>query len=182
MKTLRKKLLLVLIACNTYLMVSAQGYYFNSENDKKMYFGLGTGMDYGGIGGKLEYLPVKYIGLYAGIGTNLLTIGINGGISLKVLPNSKITPVIQGMYGYNGVIIIKDSKEHNKTYYGFSTGAGAEWKLGRKDNKLYFGAFYPFRTQAFFDGIEKVKADPRIWYFNDPLPVTFSIGFNWSLF
>lgn len=39
--------------------------------------GIGFGLDYGGLGISVNYLPVKPLGLFAGLGYNLLGMGYN---------------------------------------------------------------------------------------------------------
>jgi len=159
-----------------------EGHHDRSENVfKRAYFGMGLGMDYGGIGVKAEFLPIKYVGIFAGAGYNIVGLGFNAGVSVKALPDAKITPTLIGMYGYNSVIAVQNAPDYNKTYYGPTAGIGGELKVGRRDNKLYAALLYPFRNKAFDDDYEKLKADPAISVQQDKLPLTFSIGFNFAL-
>lgn len=176
-----KKSLIVLIVL---LSGTYHGYSQSTLNYdyKHMYAGLGLGLDYGGVGLKVEYLPIKYFSAFGAIGYNLQGPGINFGVSYKILPNRKFTPLVQAMFGYNSAIVVDGLATYNQTYYGLSAGIGADLRLGRKGNKLYFGLFYPFRPSEFYDDMDKVKADPRISSIQDALPITFSIGFNWALF
>ena len=44
----------------------------NSEQyPKKIYLGVGGGLDYGGLGVKFEFLPIKHFGVFVGAGYNL---------------------------------------------------------------------------------------------------------------
>jgi hypothetical protein len=148
---------------------------------KKLYFGFGLGLDYGGLGCKVEYLPIKYVGVFGGIGYNFAGIGLNAGASFKALPDCKITPTVIGMYGYNSVIVVSGASLYNKTYFGPTAGIGGELKLGRKNNKLYAAILYPFRNEKFDDDYEALKANPTVSITQDKSPVTFSIGFNFSI-
>jgi len=180
MKSRISKIAIILVTLIlSYSKGHSKGFY--DQEPKQFYLGLGTGMDYGGLGFKFEYLPIKHLGLYAGAGYNFLGIGLNAGASFKLLPDRRLSPVVMGMYGYNGVISIKGASKYNKTYYGFSAGAGAELKLGERDNTLYFGVFYPFRNQPFHNDYDAVIADRHVFISQDLLPVTFSVGFNFSL-
>lgn len=136
------------------------------------YIGIGAGLDYGGYGTKAEILPIKFVGLFAGIGYNLANIGFNGGLSFKVLPKKNITPTLLAMYGYNGVIsytLPYTRDVYKSVYYGFTTGVGIDFHLGkRKFNKLTTEFLVPFRKQEFYD-----RSDYA-------LPFTFTVGFNFG--
>lgn len=148
---------------------------------KKVYFGIGLGLDYGGLGCKVEYLPIKYVGVFGGVGYNFAGIGLNAGASFKALPDCKITPTVIGMYGYNSVIVVSGASQYNKTYYGPTAGIGGELKVGRKSNKLYAAILYPFRNEKFDNDYEALKVNPAVNITQDKSPVTFSIGFNFSM-
>jgi len=102
------------------------------------YGGFGAGLDYGGIGFKAEYLPSKYVGVFAGAGANFDKVGLNGGLSFKILPDKKSTPFVTAMYGYNAVLKTKAPGSgvttFAKTYYGFSAGGGYDIRVGKKMN------------------------------------------------
>jgi len=145
------------------------------------YAGLGLGLDYGGIGFKAEFLPVKNIGIFAGAGANLDKVGLNGGLSLKILPDKKATPVIMGMYGYNAVLKVKspfgNAVIFQKTYYGPSLGAGYDIKTRKKNNKWSIAIIVPFRSQAFEDKYNEYK-EAGFEFNPGKTPVLFSIGYN----
>ncbi len=156
----------------------------------KVHIGLGVGMEYGGIGPRVEFLPVKYVGLFAGAGYNFQSLGANVGIALRPLPDCKIQPIAMAMYGYNGVIKIDGNTQTlafigldgvSKTYYGFSAGLGGEWKVGSRGNRLYAAVWRPFRSEEFETNYDKVQDSPYITNKGKVLPVTFSFGFNWAL-
>jgi hypothetical protein len=58
-------------------------------------FGSGVGMDYGAIGIKAEFLPSKYLGVFAGAGHALIDPAFNAGVSAKLLPYNKFCPTIR---------------------------------------------------------------------------------------
>jgi hypothetical protein len=148
---------------------------------KKVYWGIGLGLDYGGLGFKVEYLPIKYVGVFGGAGYNFAGIGFNAGASFKALPDCKITPTVIGMYGYNSVIVVSGASQYNKTYYGPTAGIGGELKVGRKNNKLYAAILYPFRNEKFENDYDALKVNPAVSVTQDKSPVTFSVGFNFSI-
>ena len=146
-----------------------------------IYGGIGLGLDYGGIGFKIEYLPVKHIGIFAGAGLNLDQIGYNGGLSWKILPDKTSTPFVIVMYGYNAVLKVTSPFNGfpvvDKTYYGFTAGAGYDFHVGKKNNKVSLAILVPFRSQEFEDEYNTYK-DAGYEFKPDISPVLVSIGFN----
>ena len=139
--------------------------------------GIGVGLDYGGVGLKLEYLPAPWLGISLGGGYNLAGIGLNGAISYKIIPKQEVTPVVTAMYGYNAVIIDKYKRSGNQIvvktiYYGPSIGGGVDCAVGRlKQNKITMLVLIPFRTKEFHEDAEGNK---------QVIPISFSLGFNWG--
>ena len=142
-----------------------------------VYLGPGFGLDYGGIGVKVEYLPVKFLGIFAGAGSNFVDLGYNAGVNVKVTPNENATLVLSCMYGYNGVLIVKNGYTgeiaSRKVYYGFTGGGGLEGSVGKhRHNKYSVMIFYPFRDEFKRDA-DKANATY--------LPLTISFGFNFGM-
>jgi len=147
----------------------------------KMNVGLGAGIDYGGFGGRFTYLPAEKFGLFGALGYNMESVGFNGGILYKFIPEKKVTPTISAMYGYNGVIIVKGASEYNGTYYGPSLSAGVEWKVGNNPKNYWnLELIIPFRSQEFTDDWDAIKDNPDFDVQNDILPVAFSIGYHFG--
>lgn len=188
-----KKISLAL--CCLLLCYASQAQYrynaYNDEDNSRLHIGIGTGMDYGGIGFKIEYLPTKYLGVFGGVGYNLVGLGVNGGLQFRPLPDKKIQPILMAMYGYNGVLKITGSNNNNlqqygldgisKSYYGFSVGIGGELKVGHKGNRLYLGIWLPVRSQEFHDNYDIMRNSPYLTKQTDVLPIAYSIGFNFAL-
>lgn len=145
------------------------------------YSGFGAGIDYGGIGFKAEWLPAKYISIFAGAGANFDKIGYNGGLSFKILPERKSTPYAIAMYGYNAVLKTKAPASNItnfvKTYYGFSAGAGYDVRVGKKYNKISLAVIVPFRSQEFTNKYNEFK-DLGYQFKPKKSNVLGSIGFN----
>ena len=122
-------------AQSTSLETETKPSYTNS------YFGLGLGQDYGAIGIKAEFLPSKYVGIFAGAGYALIDPTFNVGVSAKLIPDKKFCPTITAMYGYNAVIYLKDSyggvRAQSKIYYGATAGAGGELKMGKRNQNKF---------------------------------------------
>jgi len=151
------------------------------QNEQKVYLGAGMGLDYGGFGGKVEYLPVKYFGIFGGVGHNLQTVGWNVGVTGKMLPDKKMSPNLMLFYGYNGALKVIGGSDYDMTCYGVTVGANLDIKLGRKGHKLSVGLFVPFRTTEFKDNYEAAKNDPNIETLAPLLPIMLGVGFNWKL-
>src|SRR5688572_20737664 len=88
------------------------------EQESVMNIGLGIGLDYGGIGGRVTFLPVKPLAVFAGVGYALVDFGYNLGAQLRIIPDNKFCPTFGVMYGYNGVIKVQNASTYDKIYYG----------------------------------------------------------------
>lgn len=145
--------------------------------EKPFYIGFGLGMDYGGIGGKLEYMFLNHAGLFGGIGYNFHSLGWNTGIMLKATPKEMITPYLLGMYGYTGVIRIVNASEYDFIDFGFSLGGGFEIKT-KQQNVWQFGVILPFRSNEFKDHHQALQDNPAIEFNNNLSLLAFSVGFK----
>ena len=176
--------LITTFAINNSIAQSKSG-VSNNQPYTNAYFGIGLGLEYGGIGIQGEYLPSKYVGIFAGAGYNFLDPAFNLGVSAKLLPDNRFCPTLSIMYGYNAVLKMKNFMggvmTDSKSYYGTTIGAGAELK-SRKNNKgkLSFGIRVPARSEEFKDKYKKLK-DAGYEFKPDILPVTFSIGYHWAI-
>ena len=175
MKDLLKSISLVLI------LSIAGNNVFAQSNEQKVFFGPGIGFDYGGIGGKIEYLPAKHFGLFGGLGYNLYKIGWNLGTTCKILPDEKVSPNLMVFYGYNAVSVVKGASQYDMTSYGVTIGANLDISVGRKGNKLSVGLFVPFRSEKFTDNYDAVKANPNIEITSELMPIGVSFGYNFKL-
>ena len=79
-------------------MIAGFGSLYAQENNQ-VYLGLGMGLDYGGVGAKVEYLPVKNVGVFAGLGFNLLSVGWNVGATYKIMSDKKVSINPMVFYG-----------------------------------------------------------------------------------
>ena len=172
-------LILILFFISSQTLAQSKNENENEKNPISIYLGLGVGLDYGGLGMKAEFLPSKHIGIFGGAGYNLAELAWNAGLSVKILPDKKVSPTIIGMYGYNGVIIVKYEysgiKEFN-TYYGFTAGVGCEIK-NPGDQKLNFALLVPFRRQAYDDRIDELE-NIGVTFNPGSLPIALSLGYS----
>ena len=170
---------LLAIAC-MFIMSVSQSQSTVRYKRPVIYGGIGAGLDYGGLGFKFEYMPVKSIGLFAGGGYNFNRLGGNGGVSWKILPKENLTPMLMGMYGYNAVLKVKSpyyGASFAETYYGFSVGGGFEYTVGRNRNKLSLAVVVPFRGSDFTEQYDAYKA-AGYTFTPDVSKVLISVGFN----
>lgn len=153
-----------------------------SYNDpNKVYMGLGFGLDYGGLGAKIEYLPVKNIGLFAGLGYNLAEAGWNIGASYKIKTSERLSINPTAFYGYNGVLKVDGASEFDMVSYGVTFGVNFDIYVGKKGNKITAGLNVPIRSQKFNDNYDAVKNNPLIKMDNEILPIAIGVGYNWRL-
>ena len=148
------------------------------QSEQQVYLGLGLGLDYGGFGGKIEYLPVKNFGLFGGLGYNLLSAGWNVGATFKILPDKNVSPNLMLFYGYNGVSKVEGAPQYEMVSYGVTIGGNLDIKVGKNGNKLSVSLFFPFRSQNFMDNYDTLKKDPNIEIKSDLLPVAIGVGYN----
>jgi hypothetical protein len=164
------------------MLVAAQTVFSQDEllePVSKANFGLGVGLDYGGIGGRLTYLPAPVVGLFAGLGYNFAGLGYNLGGVIRLAPDKRVVPALYAMYGYNAALKITGSTQVNKSYYGPSFGLGMEIK-GRNNNQNHFNLklLLPLRPDEFQNDInayQSIGVD-----ITAPPPVAFSIGYHFS--
>lgn len=171
---------LVFIVAFLWLAVSVA---YSQTDAQRVYAGVGFGFDYGGIGGKIEYLPIKYLGLFGGVGYNLKSVGWNAGATCKILPGRSVSPNIMAFYGYNAAFKGKDSyaAQYDKVSYGFTFGFNVDIHAGSKGNKFSVGLFFPIRSKEFMDTYDAAKADSNIEMDGELLPIGFSFGYNFRL-
>ncbi len=147
----------------------------NAQSAQKAFFGIGGGLDYGGLGLRGELQPNKNISIFVGAGYNFAAPAFNAGASYKIVTGGRAQPFLTAMYGYNAVIKIKNAFADD--YYGFTTGVGCELYERDGKRKWLFELLIPFRRQEFHDQYQELK---DFGYEFNPgiLPVTFTIGYN----
>jgi len=159
--------------------------YASSEDslDRRVHIGLGLGLDYGGIGTRVDYCPVPYWSVFGAFGYNLVGAGYNIGFSFKALPTKGFSPNISLMYGYNAVRVVDGLPEYDKTYYGLSGIIEFEIRTSKNPKKyLLLAVIFPFNQKEFRSDIQELKDDPNIDLYAEPLPIRFSIGYHFANF
>lgn len=156
-----------------------ENYEFPESTNLKANLGLGLGLDYGGIGGKLSILPAPNFAISAGFGWNINGLGWNAGLSYLFLPEKKVNPFATFMYGYNAVIVVEGLDRENKTYYGPTIGGGIQLTT-KRENFWSFGLMIPFRSAEYRDHIKRLDNNPDI-ELTPPLPFAISVGYHLQL-
>lgn len=176
-----KKLHLLFYIFSIYPLLGQEyNKYELASPDPKMNIGLGIGLDYGGLGGRITFLPVKKIGVFGAVGYAVVDFGYNVGASVRITPDNKICPTVSFMYGYNGVINVKNAAKFDKIYYGTSLAGGCEFHFRGKPNFLNVELVVPFRSSNFHDDWDKLKQMSNIKIESAPLPVAISVGYHFA--
>ncbi len=155
----------------------------SKETFRQADFGIGLGLDYGGlVGVQLGFVPVKHLSLFGALGYYMTGTGWQLGMKGLFLPNTSdypFRPFLKVMYGSNSQIKVEGAPEYNKIYKGFTVGFGAEFRGGKhRQNGIDLDLNVPLRTSEFWDDYNDLKNKPYIDWKNDLLPIAVSIGFH----
>ncbi|MCL2596791.1 MAG: hypothetical protein FWD66_03850 [Paludibacter sp.] len=154
----------------------------NGQNTNKLYLGFGSGFDYGAIvGTKIEYLPIKHLGIFGGLGCNVISICWNAGGTYKFLPDNRVSPNLMLFYGYNGAGYVLYGSRIPVTSYGLTVGSNIDFKIGHTGNKISVGLLVPIRSKKIMDKYNALKEDPGHGLFVPILPIGITVGFNFKL-
>lgn len=148
-------------------------------------FGLGVGMDYGGIGGNILFCPQRNVGLFGGVGYALIGMGYNAGIKfrwLKEQQTTKISPFIFGMYGYNAAIKVSGASEYDRFFYGGTLGIGCDMRSGAERKGYWsFALLLPFRSAEVDDYTSDLENDHGVEFDGKLPPIGISLGYRFIL-
>ena len=140
-------------------------------------FGIGFGIDYGGIGARGTYFPVSRLGLFAAAGYNFDALGWNVGAQW-LIPAKKNYFYFTGMYGYNAVLVVEGTINDKGTYYGVSGGIGYQIMSSNGSRHWNLELLLPIRSKNFQHDIDALRImGAKV---SDPLPVAFSIGYHFK--
>lgn len=146
-------------------------------------FGLGFGLDYGGLlGFQFGVTPIKHLTFFGSVGYYLLQVGWNFGMKGLLTPKSTrhaVRPYFKAMYGSNSIIIADGTEKYDKIYKGVTVGLGFEFRFGKKKmNGLDLDLNVPLRSGEFWYDFNTMKNDPTMEVTQGPMPVAFSIGYH----
>jgi hypothetical protein len=185
MKSVKLKLsmLAICLIMSSTLFAQVEAPEETVSEEKKTYLGIGIGFDYGGFGGKIEHLPTKHVGFFAGLGYNLSSLGCNIGLDYKFSPDKKTSLNLLAMYGYNAVLIGKDiyTSQYDVTSYSFTFGATVDIFTKRRNNKWTIGLLFPIRSEKFLNNYNALKKNSNVKMEGELLPIAFSLGFNFKI-
>jgi hypothetical protein len=160
--------------------------YLQSSGKNEWHVGLGLGIPYGRTGLKVNFNPKDQIGVFAGIGYWLTSIGGNdkGGLAYNLgttytlKTHSRTECYFLGSYGINSVL---DANGFAEVYQGISLGAGMKLNSKKKKGNFWdFGVVFPFRNRKYKDELTKINNSPNIQgYIESHFSVT--IAYNFSL-
>lgn len=147
--------------------------------------GAGFGLDYGGLlGFQITYTPIKYLGVIVSAGYHIVAFGWQVGLKGFILPKTnlkKVRPTLKVMYGSNRAIIVDGASQYNKSYNGFTPGAGIELRFGsKKSHGLNIDLNFPISSPEFKDDYDALKNNPAFEINVPPAPVAFAIGYHFE--
>ncbi|PLW95941.1 MAG: hypothetical protein C0591_10055 [Marinilabiliales bacterium] len=147
--------------------------------------GAGFGLDYGGIIGlQVTYIPIKYAGVITSIGYYAVNLGWQIGVKGFILPKTnlkKVRPTVKFMYGTNRLIIVDGASQFNKSYLGFTPGAGVEFRFGaKKTHGLNLDVNIPINSSEFNEDYQALIDNPAIDITAPPSPIAISVGYHFE--
>jgi hypothetical protein len=150
----------------------------------RTFIGIGMGLDFGGIGMNVMHNLTNSFGGYIGVGYAFAGVGVNGGVTLRLVPKkpeSRAVPFFTGMYGYNAAIAVQNADDLSRMFYGPSVGFGIELRArSPKVSCWTFTLLVPFRSSEVQDYIDELQSNYLVEFQNELSPVMISIGYRFS--
>ena len=149
---------------------------------ERLTYGLGLGIDYGGIGMNIGWFPMRNLGFSFGAGYAFSGVGVNAGLRARLLSPVKryrANPFLFLIYGYNAAVYVENKREYNKMYYGLTLGGGVEVRTRRPHGYFSLGAVVPFLDSDLYDYIDELETYHNADFKNKPQPVNVTIGYRW---
>jgi hypothetical protein len=86
-----RKILFIIALITITISSRCQNVYYEDEKTTPIInVGIGLGLNYGGIGGRISFVPTEKIDLYAGLGYALIGFGYNIGAHFRMLPEKRV--------------------------------------------------------------------------------------------
>ena len=182
---MKKRMVCLLCFVFITIQLNAQENAAAPVKTDKISVGLGYGQDYGGLGVNLIAYPLRNIGVFGGVGYNIVGAGYNIGLKFRLIsskPTAKVTPCALAMYGYNAVIKVTGASDLNKVFYGPTFGVGIDYKSYSRSKIFYsFALMVPIRGEEVDEYIDDLKTNHNVEFNNELFPVTFSLGLKYIL-
>lgn len=154
----------------------------DSNSYLRTFIGLGGGLPYGGFGMKLSQQLTQELDVFGGVGYNLVGVGYNVGLQVNIPSERRAQFFLNGMYGYNAVIKIKNLESSEKSYYGPSFGAGLKLKSSKLNGSYWdFALLVPVRSKEFKDDQDFYAKSPLVDNFTKAFPLLLSVGYNFQI-
>jgi len=182
-----KKSIVCLLICFVLLSTQLKAQQISSVQVQtdKISIGVGIGQEHGGFGINLTAYPIRNIGIFGGLGYNMVGAGYNIGLKFRLIPvkpTATVTPYAVAMYGYNAVIKVTGASEFDKIFYGPTFGIGIDYKSYSKSKIYYsFGINVPIRVPEVDEYMDDLKTNHNVEFKSGLIPVTFTIGFKYIL-
>ena len=140
--------------------------------------GMGAGIDYGGFGTRINYIPTDRLEFFGGIGYNLVNAGFSGGIEYLIFRKSKVRPYIGAMYGYNAVLMAEGPGVKKRTFYGPSWNIGLEIWEPNSSGFCNVELILPIKSPDFYESMSYLKKNSRVeWKYVLP-PIGLGFGYH----
>lgn len=146
MKKISLLFLAILLFVYSFGQVKDSTYY----RTDKLSLGAGLGLNYGGLGGNLNFFPHEAIGLFIAVGAADKWLGLNAGIRFRIINSNKIPirPFFTYMWGYNAIAV--DENGYHTTSFGTTFGMGIETRMKPKGYGYFsFAVLLPKRRNSF---------------------------------
>lgn len=182
-----KKSIAFLILCFVVISIHLKAQEISSApvQADKISIGLGIGQEHGGFGVNLTAYPIRSVGIFGGLGYNMVGAGYNVGLKFRLIsprPTATVTPYLVAMYGYDAVIKVAGASQYNKIFYGPTVGAGIDYKSYSKSKMYYsFGINIPIRGPEVDEYMDDLTKNYGVEFKTGLLPITFTIAFKYIL-
>lgn len=181
MKNITLKTLLILLVFVKSIDCSGQDGHLSNEAGVAS-FGLGLGLNYGGIGVKTSYNIMDNMNLFLGLGYQIVDVGYNVGLAYTFASSRRADFYLSGMYGVNAGTKIVGLDEYDNLFTGPSFGMGIKLNSLKKEGNYWdFGILVPIRASGYDDVLDDIKSDPRVDTLVEPWPIQLFVGYNFKL-
>ena len=148
----------------------------------KSTFGVGVGLDYGGLGINFTTSLHTNVAVFGGIGYSISDLGFNFGLKARMMSKvkpSRVTPYGMLMYGRNTFVKIDGASGLNKSFKGISFGFGTDFSFKpRKNGYWSVGFAIPIRNSEVDSYIRYLKNYQRVTFKDESAPFTFTLGYK----
>ena len=161
------------------IIYGQRNFYIRSLKQDLVKLGIGVGLDYGGFfGANVMVTPHKRISFFAGGGYLISTAGFNVGARMNIVANPSTLHVLflEGMYGYNTFIYVKNMRSLNRAFYGPSLGIGFGRKMPGLGIIFESTVFLPIRGDDVDSYMRHLITRQGVVFENELPPIAISFG------